>query len=45
MSEERKRPKDPKPPKSVSKNPSVPGVQPKNTPSGRDAPEQDAETR
>ena len=46
MSEERAKPKDPaKPPKpQVSVNPSVPGVQPKNTPSGRDAPPQ-GETR
>lgn len=50
--EERKKPSQkPRPsyveqsgPKPVTKNPSVPGVQPKNTPDGRDAPQQ-GETR
>jgi hypothetical protein len=50
MSEERakpKYPKDPKllPPKQVSVNASVHGIQPKNTPLGRSDPHDDTVTR
>ncbi len=50
MSEERAKPKqphDPKllPPKQVSVNASTPGIQPKNTPSGREAPDDGTVTR
>jgi hypothetical protein len=51
MTDERKRPtkdqgfKAPPAPKQIVVNPSVPKVQPKNTPDGRDAPPPGAGTR